>query len=93
MKIKNQVFSLLCSPDQPDLLASLPSVIDTIYLRQDVEEMCKISGDSTAHYRAGEQSSLDIKNRTSIFQEDPPEGILNVFCPDTNDVAQKKKMQ
>ena len=56
--------------------------------------MCKISGDSTAHYRAGEQSSLDIKNRTSIFQ-DPPEGILNVFCPapDTNDVAQKKKMQ
>ena len=71
--------------------AELP-VMTTIYLRQDwEEEMCKISGDSTAHYRAGEQSSLDIKNRTSIFQEDPPEGILNVFCPDTNDVAQKKK--
>ena len=58
MKIKNQVFSLLCSPDQPDLLASLPSVIDTIYLRQDVEEMCKISGDTTSHYRAREH--LDI---------------------------------
>ena len=60
-----------------------------IYLRLDWEKKkCKISGDSTGHYRGGEQ--LDIKNRTFISQQDQPEGILNVLGPDTNDAAQKK---
>ena len=57
-----------------------------IYLRLDwEEEKCKISGDSTGHYRGGEQ--LDIKNRTFIFQE----GILVVVFSYTNDVAGRNK--